>query len=290
MKILNAMPPYTLFGSECSYEEAKIVVFPIPYEATVTYRPGTRDGPHAIIEASRGMEWYNEEFESKVSDLGIHTLDEMEPDVNSPEGMVNRIEKEVRSVLEDKKFPLVLGGEHTVSLGPIRAVAKANKGKFSILHFDAHSDSRDSYFGSKMCHACVVARMREVCESVYSVGIRSVDEESMEEHSRSMLTMKQMTEMDVKQIIKSIVANTGEKLYITVDMDVLNPAEMPSVGTPEPDGLSYRDLKSIIKGVCEKKTVIGADFVELNPIPGMVAPNYLTAKLIYTTLGYIFRK
>jgi agmatinase len=290
MRILNSLPPYTLFGSDCKYEEAKVAVFPVPYDATLTYRPGTRDGPHAIIEASRGMEWYNEEFESRVADVGVYTMEEMEPDVNSPEGMVGRIEKEVASALQDGKFPLTLGGEHTVSLGPIRALSKANKKKFSILHFDAHSDARDSYFGSKYCHACVVARMREMCENVYSVGVRSVDEECMEEHSKEIMLMKDMEDLKDGQIAKSIIANTGDRIYMTVDLDVLNPAEMPSVGTPEPDGMSYRQLRNVIREVAKKKTIIGMDFVELSPIQGITAPNYLAAKLIYMSLGYAFQR
>ena len=234
------------------------------------------------------MEWYNDEFKSMPADVGVYTMEEIEPDVNSPEGMVKRIEKEVSSVIQDGKFPLILGGEHTVSLGPIRALSKAKKGKFSVLHFDAHSDSRDSYFGSKYCHACVAARMREMCDNVYSVGVRSVDKESLEEHNKDIMLMRDMEDLNVGQIAKSIIANTEDKIYMTVDLDVLNTGEMPSVGTPEPDGMTYRQLRNVIREIAKKKTFIGMDFVELSPIHGMAAPNYLAAKLVYTSLGYVF--
>jgi agmatinase len=155
-----------------------------------------------------------------------------------------------------------------------------------VIHFDAHSDSRDTFFGSKYCHACVIARAREVCDSVYSVGIRSTEEEGYKKHRNSTIYRMDMHEKTTQEVVDFLVENTKQNVYITVDLDVLDPSEMPSLGTPEPDGLSYHELLSIIKGILSKKKLVGADFVELAPIPGMIAPDYLAAKLILMTIGY----
>lgn len=286
MKLLNALPPYNMFGlEEQDYKKARIVVIPVPYDSTSTYKAGSRDGPHAIIEASRTVEFYSEETGSDISGIGIFTTDEMAPDYSSPENMVKRIESEVRVVLSDKKIPVLMGGEHTISVGSISALSKITK-RFSVLQFDAHSDSRDSYQGTKYCHACVIARARELCAGTYSVGIRSMEEGV--DKRKDVLLMRDMHKMTNEQIAKKIIDNTEDAVYLTIDFDVLDPTEMPSTGTPEPDGMRFHDLKEVLKIVLNKKRVIGLDFVELNPIPGLIAPNYLAAKLVYLTLGFAF--
>jgi agmatinase len=202
--------------------------------------------------------------------------------------MVKRIEKEVSIVLDDGKIPLLLGGEHTISVGAISALSKRNK-NFSVLQFDAHSDTRDEYMGTKYCHACVMARAKELCKSCYGVGIRSVDEQSMKDKG-IMMFRNDMHKLTAKQIVDKIIKSTEKNIYLTIDLDVLDPSEMPSTGTPEPDGLYYRDLKKILELVLKEKKVIGVDLVELNPIPGLVAPNYLAAKLIYSTIGFVYNR
>jgi agmatinase len=291
MKILHALPPYNLFGIyDQDYDSAKVVVLPVPYDSTTTYKSGARDGPHAIIEASRGLEFYSEEFGKDLTkEVGIFTLDELEPNLNSPEETVNRIEKEIAILLDDGKFPVVLGGEHTVAVGAIRAVGKKNK-EFTVLHFDAHSDYRDSYMGSKYCHACIMARARDVTSSCYSIGVRSIDEESAAKYGKDILYRKDMHGMSVEEIVNKILKRCKEKIYITIDLDVLDPAYLPGTGTPEPDGLSYYELTSILKGIIAKRKVLGMDFNELAPVPGIVAPNVLVAKLIFMALGYNFLK
>jgi agmatinase len=288
MKILNTTPPYNLFGlEEQNYKTSKVVAIPIPYDSTVTYKSGARDGPRAIIEASRNMELYSEEFNGDISKAGIYTTEELAPDFSSPEKTVERIEKEVGLVLDDGKLPLLIGGEHTVALGSIKALASRNK-KFTVIHFDAHSDSRDELFGTKYCHACVAARARELADSCYSVGVRSIDEQSAKKYPDSILYMKDMQNMSTQDIINAIRVNTLKDIYITVDLDVLDPSEMPSVGTPEPNGLTYSKLKDILRGSMMAKDVLGIDFTELSPIPGLIAPNYLAAKLIYSAIGSIW--
>jgi agmatinase len=288
MAVLNSNAPYNLFGlEEQDYKKAKVIVLPVPYDSTSTYKVGSREGPHAIIEASRPMELYSEEYDRNISKIGIYTLEELAPDFDSPKKMVDRIAKETALILDDSKMPLLLGGEHTIAVGAVKAMSE-KFGDFSVLHFDAHADSRDEFHGTKYCHACIMARIREMCDSCYSVGVRSTDEASARKHSTETLYMKDLKKLSTKQIVEKILKNTKKNLYMTIDLDVLDPSEMPSTGTPEPDGMRYGQVKDIIKGVLAKRKLIGMDINELNPIPGIVAPNFLAAKLIYCILGYAF--
>ena len=282
------MPPYNLFGLESQdYVSAKVVVLPVPYDSTASYKAGAREGPHAIIQASRNIELYSEELGTDISEIGIYTLDELEPDVNSAEGMVNRIEKEVSILLNDSKIPLLLGGDHSISIGAFRAVAKAEK-DFSVLHFDAHSDSRNEYMGSRYSHACVAARARELAKNCYSVGVRSVDAEGAKSYRKEMLYMSDVAMLGVEKAVDPIIRNTSNNIYLTIDLDVLDPSIMPSVGTPEPGGMSFQTITGLLKSVLRKKRLLGLDITELCPIPGVVAPDYTAAKLTYLLLGYAF--
>ncbi len=289
MQILNAMPKYNLFGlEEQEYESARIVVLPIPYEGTLSYKSGTKDGPHAIIDASRNMELYSEEFGRDISKIGIYTLDELAPDYSSPEGMAKRVEREVSLILEDMKLPFLIGGEHTISVGAINAIGKREK-DFSVLHFDAHSDSRDEFMGTKYSHACIMARAREITKSCYSVGVRSVDEDSAKRYGSEILYMKDMHGMSNTQIAEKIIEMTKEKIYVTLDLDVLDPSEMPSVGTPEPDGMHFGQIAEILKTVMKEKEILGIDMTELSPLPSLSHPNYAAAKLAYFLIGYAMK-
>lgn len=288
MEVLHANAPYNLFGIDpVKYSNAKIVVLPVPYDSTTSYRTGARDGPRAIITASRHVELYNEELGADISDMGICTLEELEPDIDTAEGMMKRIAKEVGNILDDKKIPLLIGGEHSISIGAQMAIAKKEK-EFSVLHFDAHSDSRLEYMGSKYSHACVTARAREICGSCFSVGVRSVEIEGAQKHGKEMLFRKDMHKMAIDEIVEHVCKNTRKKIYLTIDVDVLDSSIMPSTGTPEPDGLTFYELSSILRGVLQRKEIIGMDFTELSPIGGMVGPDFLVAKLIYLSLGYAF--
>ena len=285
MQILNSAAPYNLFGLEDqSYEKAKFVVLPVPYDSTMSYGSGSRDGPDAIIRASRHIELYSEELGFSPADAGIYTLEQLEPDVSGPEAMVKRIAREVSIIIDDGKVPLLLGGEHTVALGAVMAIANAGD-DFSVLHFDAHSDSREEFMNSKYSHACVMARIRDMCKSTYSVGVRSIDEQGYSKYSKDILYMKDMRSMSDKMIAESISKHVKKNVYITIDLDVLDPSEMPSVGTPEPGGMRYTSLINILSGVLKGRKLIGADISELAPIPGMRAPDYLAAKLAYGLVG-----
>ena len=291
MPLLNTMPQYTLFGIDNpSYKNAEVVVLPVPYDSTTSYKAGARDGPHAIIEASRNMELYSEELCCTISDLiSVRTEDELMPNVDSPEKTVEMIADEVSRIVADAKLPLILGGEHTVAIGGIRGVGRHTR-DFTVLHFDAHADSRETFMGSRYSHACVIARAREVAKRCYSIGVRSIDADGARLYGGAILYRKEMRAMSVQQATERILEHCGEAVYLTLDADVLDPGEMPAVGTPEPDGLGFHELTQILKGVLAKRRLVGADFTELSPIPGMHAPNYLIAKLIYLTLGYALIK
>lgn len=290
MRILNATSPINLFGLEGqSYEKANFIAIPVPYDSTMSYGTGSRKGPMAIIEASRHMELYDEELNSNPSDAGVFTTEEIEPDVDSPEKMVRRISKEVGIVMDDGKIPILLGGEHTIALGGIYAASEHYK-DVSVLHFDAHSDSRGEFMGSKYSHACIMSRARERCSKCVSVGVRSIDSESARLYKDSIIYMRDVRGGKISDISKRISDMLSKNVYLTVDLDVLDPSEMPSVGTPEPDGMRYNQITSILKLVLHGKRLVGFDISELSPIPGIVAPDYLAAKLAYSIVGYSRKK
>lgn len=289
MEILNKAAPYNLFGLEAQdYNSAKFAVLPIPYDSTVSYRTGAREGPHAIISASRNIELYSELLDRDFSDVGIFTLDEMMPDFDSPKKMVERVAREAGLVIDDGKVPVLLGGEHTIAVGAVKALSDREL-DFSVLHFDAHSDSREEFMGTKYSHACIMARIGEMCDSHISVGVRSIDAKTASSSTEGILFMKDMHGMTAEQIAARISKSTKKNIYVTVDFDVFDPAEMPSVGTPEPDGMHFHDFMDLVGRVFPGKNVIGMDFTELCPIPAVTAPDYFAAKLIYNMIGYAIK-
>ena len=292
MEVLNSLPKHNLFGLERQdYKSARVAVLPVPYDSTVTYKAGTRDGPRAIIEASRNMEWYSYELGRDVgSEIGIFTLDELAPDLSSPENMVNRISKEVGLLLDDKKIPLILGGEHTVSIGAFKAVKERHK-DVGVVQLDAHSDTRDTMFNSRYAHSNVMARGVELFGSYCNVGVRSIEEKSPDALKKGRIVfMNEVKAKGARKLAAEIAKSMPKRLYLTIDLDVLDPSEMPSVGTPEPGGMRFGELCELLDELSKTKELVGMDVVELCPIPGMHAPDYLAAKLIYLSLGYFIAK
>ena len=283
---LNSLPKHNLFGiDEQDYDSARVVVLPIPYDSTTTYKTGARDGPDAIINASRNLELYSYEMEADISKIGICTLQSMAPDLSSPENMIEKIKGEVGIIIDDGKVPLLLGGEHTITIGALKAFKERGK-ELSIVHFDAHADSRTELFGSRYMHATMAARAKELYDNIFQIGIRSIDANSAVKADRQkMLFMNDIHGMGMDEVVSNISEVAQGSVYLSVDLDVLDPSEMPSVGTPEPDGLRFFELMQIIKGLGERKKLAGLDFTELSPIPYLHAPDYLSAKLIYLTLG-----
>ncbi len=264
------------------YAKAKVAIFPVPYDATTYYKSGAKDGPRAIIDASRHMELYDVELKRDMSQIGIFTLPEIVCSKNSPREAVRDIKKAVSQLLADKKFILMLGGEHTISIGAVAAFREKYK-DLSVLQIDAHTDLRNEFEGTKYHHACAMKRVRDMGVSVTAVGIRSQDEAEAEyikkEGIKSIFYAPQIP-------LQKIISTLSKNVYLTFDLDGLDPSIMPATGTPEPGGLGWYEVLNLIRQVAKEKKIIGADIVELSPLPGIVFPDFLAAKLAYKIIGY----
>ena len=267
------------------YENAAIAILPVPYDGTSTWLKGADKGPKAILEASVNMEFYDIETDSEVFTHGITTLEPVTED-SSPEAMAAEVERRVDALLKDKKFPVILGGEHSVSIGAFRAFAK-HYDEFSILQLDAHSDMRPEYEGSTHNHACVMARGKEVA-TVAQVGIRSSAIEEKENIDPDRIFYAHEINESDSSWMYQVSQKLSDNVYVTIDLDVLDPAYMPSTGTPEPDGLAYRDIINFLKLINERHNIIGLDVVELCPNEINKAPDFLASKLIYQILSMRF--
>ncbi len=281
---------YNFCGLEApynSFEEARFVLIPVPYDLTTSYMAGTRRGPMAIIEASTHLELYDEELRLETYRAGIHTLPFVEPVTSGPEGMIEVVERSCRDVVERGKIPVLIGGEHSLSLGMVRAL-KAIYPDLSVLHLDAHADMRDRYCGSPFNHGCVARRISELSPLV-QVGVRSLSREEAEYLESSGIRTVYADEF-LSGPETGIFDTLTDQVYITIDLDVFDPSIMPSVGTPEPGGPGWYEVLKVLKGAIRGRDVVGFDVVELSPIPGNVAPDFVAAKLIYRVMGYILRE
>jgi len=266
-------------------ENARVVVIPVPFDRTSTWLKGADKGPAAIIEASAHMELYDIETDSEVYKKGIFTAEPVDGQ-QLPEDMVEMVAEQVRQYLQDNKFVVVVGGEHSVSIGSARAHV-ANNVDITVLQLDAHSDLRDEYEGSKYNHACAMARISELCPIV-QVGIRSMDSSEKEALDKSRVIFAREISTN-KNWIEKVLSKLSENVYVTIDLDVFDPSIMPSTGTPEPGGLLWYDVLGLMRTVFEKRNVVGFDVVELCPDERNKAPDFLAAKLIYKLLSYKFR-
>jgi agmatinase len=265
-------------------ENAMIVIIPVAYDGTSTWCRGADKGPEAVIEASAHMELYDIETDSETYKKGVFTDDVIEG-AASVEEIIEAVSDTVQYHLEKARFPVVVGGEHTVSIGAIKTHAEQHN-NLTVLQLDAHADLRDEYNGSRYNHACVMARARELC-SIVQVGIRSMD-------SSEKGSVKQGDIFFAKDIynktewVEKVISKLSQKVYVTIDLDVFDPSIMPSTGTPEPGGLLWYDVLSALKAICNQKDVVGFDVVELCPDSRNKAPDFLAAKLIYKLLSYKF--
>jgi agmatinase len=267
-----------------SYKKSAIVILPVPFDKTSTWIKGSSKGPQAIINASLNMELYDIETCSEVYTKGIHTAGIITG--VKPEAMINNVYKKTRKFLTDKKYTIIVGGEHTVSLGSIKAHAESFD-KVSILHLDAHSDMRDTYDGTKYSHACVMARVREITDRIISVGTRSMDASELKNiNDRNMFYASDIRKS--RTWIKNVIKKLSDNVYITVDLDVFDPSIMPSTGTPEPGGLGWYDVIDLLEAVSRKSNIVGFDVVELCPTKN-ISSGFLAAKLIYKLLSLKFK-
>jgi agmatinase len=267
------------------YESARIAILPLPFEVSSTWMRGSEKGPEAIIEASANMELYDIETGTEPYRRGIFTCQPVVAPA-APE-MVEKTRLRVSELLDDGKFVVALGGEHTVSLGVIKAFHERHPG-LSVLHLDAHADTREEYHGDRLSHACVMARVEELTKEIVSVGIRSMDSAEMEGLDPSRVFFAHDIQRRAGWVEDAVRKLTGE-VYVTIDLDVFDPGIMPSTGTPEPGGLGWYQVLDLLRAVAREKTVLGFDVVELCPADNR-APDFLAARLIYALLGYRFVK
>lgn len=287
------MPPDNFGGlpeDHSRYDTSRAVIFPVPLERTTTYEHGTRNGPAAILAASRNMELYDDELELEpYKEIGIHTL----PPIDTMDGTLDEVVTELFTaqcaLLDDDKFPVALGGEHSLTPPLVSAVAKKFK-NLSVLQIDAHADLRDEYQGNPSSHACAMRRVVEVCPAV-QVGIRSlsVEEAQAIPHLRTKIYWaKDIARAPLKSWIAKVLSDLSPNVYVTVDLDGFDPSIIPATGTPEPGGLDWHQVTSLLRAVAGHKKIVGMDVVELLPQPGDHASDFLAAKLVYKCLGYIF--
>lgn len=277
----------TNFGGDevvYGYDESGIIIIPVPYDATSTYIRGADRGPAAILEASPALEFYDIETNSEVHREGIHTLAPIESG-DDPEEVTEKVYGTVSRIFSENRFPVVIGGNHTVSIGAFRAVSEAFA-DLTILQLDAHSDLRPEYEGSHLNHACAAARAREYAPLV-QVGIRSMAAEELRFVDRKRIFYAHELYSDKKLYQKALDQLSGN-VYITLDLDVFDPSVMPSTGTPEPGGPDYRELMFFLREVFSKRNVTGFDVVELCPTEANKAPDFMAAKVVYQMLSYKF--
>lgn len=272
-----------LEGEHSAFDTARLTVLPVPYDFTTTYQGGTRWGPRAILAASRNMELWDEEL-GAIYRAGIHTLPEVEPTAAGPEAMVQRVEDAIGWILDHDRIPVMLGGEHSLTGGAVRACVKRIPG-LSVLQFDAHADMRDCYLDTAFSHACVMRRVRERCPAA-SVGIRSMSEEEadhLRRHPAPIWSTREFRALGGKW--EPILAALGPEVYVTFDLDALDPSQLPATGTPEPGGLDWYEAVDLLRAVAGRARIVGFDVVELAPIPGQPASDFLAAKLAYRMMG-----
>ena len=271
---------------EHSLERSRVVLLPVPYDATTSYRAGARDGPAAIVEASRQMEDHDTELGYEPSAVGIYTAPEIEPHAGGPEAMAERVYQAVAWYAGQDKLVGLLGGEHSLSAGAVRAIAEQTQ-DVSVLVFDAQADLREEYQGSPRSHASAVRRIADHAP-VTLVGVRSMTVgEAALAQARSIPLFPRGPEpiTDVDSIVEGLSAN----VYVSFDLDAFDPSFMAAVGTPEPGGLGWWEALAILRAVGEQRRIVGFDVVELAPAEGPEACAYTAAKLVYKVIAYATR-
>ncbi len=289
--------PHNFLGLDAegsNFENASVVILPVPYEATVSYGAGTAHGPGAIIESSRFIELYDQELDAEPADVGIATLPSLSLTGSGPESALQELRQAYDAILDAApgKLVIMLGGEHSISSAPILAWKDrlAQEGKrLSVLQFDAHTDLRPEYEGSAYSHAAVMHRVHESVDLV-AVGIRAITKDEMQlSRDRDNIHLFLADDIHTGDAwMEDVLNRLGDDVYISFDVDGFDPSLVPSTGTPEPGGLQWYPVLKLLRKVFAQKTVHAIDVVELAPIPGLSAPDFLVAKLVYKMIGYRF--
>lgn len=266
-------------------ESSEIVILPVPYDGTSTWGKGADKGPFALLEASSELELYDTETGSEVYTHGIYTHPPLAVAGLEPGEMVKTVRKAASQLIDEKKFVVTIGGEHSVSVGTIMAHAEKFQ-NMCVLQLDAHADLRKEYKGSPFNHACVMARVKEICPAVQA-GIRSISPQEVSTVSRDDIFYAHEIKKS-SDWISRVVNRLGLNVYVSIDLDVFDPAFVPSTGTPQPGGLDWMEVTALLKAVSEAKNVVGFDVVELCPTSSERSSDMLAATLVYRFLSYIF--
>lgn len=278
-----------------TYKNSKAVVLPVPYDKTSSYGKGADKGPAALISASPQMEYYDREFDTEAyAKYGLHTLPELKVKELPPEKMFISVYKKFQQLIKDNKFVGMIGGEHSITPGAVRAMSEKYD-DLSVLHWDAHGDLRESYEGTKYSHACSMKRSYDYVDTVVQVGIRSISQGEIDWlkknkfmdriYSPSRFGFDAITK---KKSIQEIVGKLRKNVYISIDLDGFDPSFLPATGTPEPGGLNWYDCLDLMREIFKKKNVVGFDVNELAPIKGLPASEFMAALLVYKLFNYKF--
>ena len=290
---------------QSSLDRSRVVVLPVPYDSTASFKAGARDGPRAIIEASYNLEDYDPELDADVAQIGINTAPWLEPHMGGPHHMVERVREAVTPFLDQGKLVALIGGEHSISIGHVKALLERYP-TLSVLYLDAHADLRDEYMSTGWGHASVARRIWEMCPLVL-VGVRSLSAEESQfisEAGINTLSLEPSRESGMPTLINRLPALDGVgaqgrswdardvigllsgDVYISIDLDVLDPSIMSAVGTPEPGGMTWYQLTSLLRAVAEQKRIVGFDVTELSPGEGPTSCAYTAAKLVSKMVAY----
>ena len=265
-------------------ERAAVAILPVPYDLTSTWKKGADRGPGALLEASQQVELYDIETSSEAWKRGIATLDPVLC-TGPPEELVELVERRVGGIFDRGQLPVVLGGEHTVTIGAVQAAAERFD-DLSVLQIDAHADTRESYEGSEFNHACVMARARERCPIV-QVGIRSLDASELSALDPDRVFFAHTLSEQNRGWMDDAVELLSERVYLTIDLDAFDPSLVPATGTPEPGGLSWSTVNELVRRVAAQRRIVGFDVVELLPSIGQHASDFLAAKLVYRVVSMV---
>lgn len=273
-----------------AYEKSKVVITGVPYDGTVTFQSGTRTGPDSLLSVSPNLEHYDKEL-GNIFEIGIFTAGIVDiADINvNPEAVMNRVYDVSKSYISDDKFLVTIGGEHSITQGVVRAY-KEKYDKLSILQFDAHHDLMEKYGGSRYSHASVAKRLIDMGCSLTQFGIRVTTEDEhafINKHNQGLSIFYAKDIYNNDQWHEEAIDSLSDNVYITLDLDGLDPSIMPSTGTPVPGGLDWYGTMNFLRKVYKKRNVVGLDVMELKPIPGNEAPNFLAADLIYKNIGFL---
>ncbi len=279
-----------LDAADADFARARVVVVPVPFDGTTCYRPGTREGPQAIIDGSRNLELYDAELRRSPYRVGIHTLRGVEIVQGNAAAMVERVDQVTDKLLDSGKWVLTLGGDHLVAIGAIRAHVRRHP-NLSVLQFDAHADLRDEYEGARYSAATVMRRTLEICPSIAQVGIRSLSEAEAALVAERALPQFLAAEIHAQVAagqqgwIEQVLAALHDEVYVTFDVDCFDPSLVPGTGTPEPGGLGWYDAMALLTAVAARRRIIGADVVELSPLLDDHVSPVVAAKLAYKLIG-----